>query len=337
MTFASSALWFARSARATRALRSACSALWAWAVVSAVAGCATDRRRVETTRPFFEVADTSDFSPIRQMADNGRATPAVSRRCEPGMAPRFDPASEAYVVSTWRATSELMSFLVTVVPTLLDVAEQRPDQMQERDRHLLASELPIDAAELGGILQLRRRPSRPAGVLVRETLFTDDLWMRDVHTRSVVYFDGRIDYGAADSPLLPAATARVAGWAEVHRLEAEPPRYLVGADVKLRLETEADGRVAVDGILDAACGGRMQLQAKLRYDGPCSKSPASVVDVVRFEQRGRTLELRGAGATCDACLDVSLDGAEPTRLCPRAWAPPDGPPQSSTLTTTSRG
>jgi len=294
--------------------------------VTAMSACATDRRKPEVVRPRsarITPLPQSDFRPIRQMEENGRNTPAVARRCTPGMQVRFDPSSSIYVATIWGATSEFVSFVVEVVPRLLDLAEQQPEQSKRKNRFMTANELVVNGAELGGIIELKRRRSRPRGLLVRETLFTDDLWMRNPATGNVVYFDGRVDYGAADLRDFTDAMARVSGWFEVHRVEPDQGRDLLGADVVILLEALKGERVAVEGSIDTACGGKLVISAVLRY-GRCQAGPASVIESVRLRRGPRTLDLRADELDCDECVLRAADGEPWERFCPSTWSSDDG-------------
>lgn len=279
--------------------------------------CITGRLFPERTRPTPPAIETLDFRPLRQMAENGRAVPAASRRCRPGRGPQLDPDDPSQLVETWRSTSELLHFVIVVVPGLFDVAERRPDQRSQRTRYVTAADLEIPGVRLGGFIKLRHRELRRE--LVRETLITSDLWSHDLKSGTVVYFDGRIDYGGSVLDGRPDAVARVNGWAEVHDREAGSHGRASGVDVKLKLSNHADGRVLARGKLDLACGGPIVLTAALDFER-CPVTPGSVIESVLLERGSRQIALVQDEVPCDACLWWSKDAeAPPRRWCPEGW------------------
>lgn len=278
----------------------------------------------ETVRPRAGADDDADFRPIRQLEEGGRATPKVARRCEPGMAPSFAPEDPNYVALLWRASSEFFDFVIAVVPRLLDRAEALADQKGRDHRYVIAAELEIPDAELGGIIELRRRRTGK-NILVREKAFTDDLWMRNGATQSVVQFDGRLHYAASQSTARAGRGVRARGWAEVHRLGVGDPEYQVGAEVDLVLRARSDEPgVHVEGVIDVACARAITIEGRLRFRDGAATQPAEMVDRVELRQRTRSLVLEQDDDPRDGCLRVSVDGGPPSRACPAAWTPSKG-------------
>ena len=93
----------------------------------------------------------------------------------------------------------------------------------------------------------------------------------------------------------------------------------MGAEVDLTLKaTDEPERVAVAGVIDAACARQIEVAGQIRVG---AAHPAGMVHRVALQQRARSLLLEQDGAPEDGCLQVSVDGGAPTRACPEAWAP----------------
>ncbi len=285
-----------------------------------LAGCAGGRLKAGEPRPVSPTVTDEAFQPHRQMADNGRLVPVLSRRCVDGMQPTFNPEDSEYVAVAWRATGEFVHFLVTVIPALLE-RRVAPAEGGERVTYVAAGEIDVPGTQLGGIIKLRDRKRKPKEIDVRQTLFTSDLWMRDDGTGTVVHFDGVIDYGAGTIDGLRSAPAAVNGWGQVHRQETGYPRYVVGTEVKnLTFLAQADRGVRLEGQLVDACAGTTDVVAELTYPSECPVTPATLIKSVEFRQGDRRFLLVQDEDVCDDCVWLTVnDAAVPEKFCPQSW------------------
>jgi hypothetical protein len=278
----------------------------------------------------------ADFRPHRQMAEDGRATPILGRQCSEGMARDFRPDLPDAVASTWLALGEFFALVVETVPPLVEAAEAQPDQEGEKHRVMWVSDA-LGVENAGGMISLRRRRARPRGLLVRERLDTTDLWRRDPVGQTTAYFDGWIEYGAADSPDLPQEAARAKGWAQVWRPPPEPMPFLVGAQVDFLLLDYGGDEIRVTGHFVSPCYGQVRVDGSLAVRRGCPAAPASRLQRFTFEHGKRTLVLEQDDAPCDGCAWWSHDGGEPVRFCPELWQAPDEAGSASTERVEIRG
>lgn len=276
----------------------------------------------------------ADFSPPREMAEDGRSHPILGRSCSEGMARAFRPDDAEAVAALWIASSDFLELIVTTVPALVDAAERDdvPEQGDSKHRVLRVADV-IDGDEAGGMIAVRRRKARGKGVKNRERLDTEDLWLKDPLTRSTAYFDGRIEYGAADDvadPTIPEEGVRVRGWSQVYRAPPADHAFLMGAQVDLVILYYGGSKVELDGAFESPCYGMVRIEGTVGGNAQCPAKPASHLGQITFRHGSRSLTLGQDDDPCDDCVWWSFDGGEPVRLCPDMWKPVETGSEAST-------
>lgn len=272
--------------------------------------------------PRSATVDDPDFRPERQMAENGRLQPRSARRCAEGMVDRFDPTDPDFVAFSWRAAGEFFHFVHAVLPALVDFASTDPKQASLRTKYRMAADIEAPNLKLGGVLRVERR-RLGSGMVAHQVLYTDDLWVRNQTTRTNIAFDGRIEWGLADSPERSGIGALLDGWVEVRR--EDPSRgFVLAAEVQdLLFESTQSDEIQVRGRYRTACGRRTDVVAKLRKPAACPPTPASVLLELSVQRKNRGYRLQQDADPCDGCVNLSVDDSEEVRrFCPSVWSGP---------------
>jgi len=232
----------------------------------------------------------------------------------------FDPEDIEFVATSWRGAGEFFHFIHDVMPDLVSAALEDDEQADLPTKYKQASEIESSHLKMGGVIRIESRRLRK-DLQVHDVLFSDDLWVQNPSTGSSIAFDGRIEYGRAESEKRSGMGASVDGWVEVWR-KAGDDRFLMAAEIqRLHFESKQLDQLRVEGAFRTPCGKRTRVTALIQRPRRCPPTPASIVREVRVQRKDGGYVLSQSKNPCDDCLMLQTDGAsEPELVCPAIWS-----------------